>query len=131
MTALTMARTKSHARARHAESAERSTAVNDGGGSRLGTTTVGDDGGNEVNVESSSERARRAARRGKAALQEKSAATSEETEAHARAEEAVGDDAETDSRDCHLTPAARGIVSENNYTALDDDAEDARTEDSD
>ena len=53
-TALTMAKTKSQARARHTESTQRSTAINDGGGSRVGTTTVGAEGGDETSTTSSS-----------------------------------------------------------------------------
>jgi hypothetical protein len=51
-------------------------------------------------------------------------------EVHAMAEEAVGDDTESDSGDCHVTPVAGGEVSENYYTTLEGDAEEAWTEDS-
>ena len=54
----------------------------------------------------------------------------EEARVHAMAEEAVGDDPESDSGDWHMSPAAGGIVSENYYTTLEGGAQEAWTEDS-
>ena len=68
-----MARTKNQAIAGRGESAQRSTAVNEREGSRVGTSTAGADGGDEANNASSSERARRAANRGRADGQETTA----------------------------------------------------------
>ena len=42
-----------------------------------------------------------------------------------RVEEAVSDDMDSDSGDCHMTPAVGAIVSDNYYTSLDGDAEEA------
>jgi hypothetical protein len=73
-----MARTKNQARVGRALSAQRSTAINDGEGSRVGTTTVRAEEGDEASNASSNERARRATRRGEAVLQETSVATMED-----------------------------------------------------
>jgi hypothetical protein len=54
----------------------------------------------------------------------------EDMRTHDRAEEAVGDDTGNDSGDRHMTTAEGRIVSENYYTALQGDAEEAWTEDS-
>jgi hypothetical protein len=54
----------------------------------------------------------------------------EEVGVHAMAEEAVGDDTESDSGDLHMTPAAGGVVSENYYTTLEGGAQEAWTKDS-
>jgi len=55
-----MARTKKQETARHAGSAQKSTAVNDGEGGRVDTTTGGAEGSDEASSASSNERARRA-----------------------------------------------------------------------
>jgi hypothetical protein len=52
-------------------------------------------------------------------------------DAHDRTDELEGDDAGSNSGDLHMTPAAGGVVSENYYTALEDEVEDGRTEGSD
>ena len=125
-----MARTKKQARARHSESAQKSAAVNDGGGSRVGTTTVGAEGGDEASSASSSERARRAYTREKAARQRAEAAATRDADLQHRTAAAAAADEVRYSGDIHVTPATGGAVSENYYTALEGLEEDAGTEDS-
>ena len=74
-------------------------------GSRVDTTTEGADG-EEASSATSSERSRRAARRGKSALPSTSTATPEGgVRGRAVTEEAHNDDMDNDSGDCHMTPA--------------------------
>ena len=106
-----MARTKKQAQARHSESAQKSTAVNDGGGSQVGTTIGGAEGGDEACSASSNERARRAERREAAARQRAGkAATKNDDLQHQTAAEATADE-DMYSGDIHMTPAAGGAVS--------------------
>jgi len=122
-TAVRMARTKNQARTAHTGAARRLTEVNGREGSRVGTTTEGADG-EEVSSATSSERSRRAARRGKAPLPDASMAADENG---GRGRAVIGEDGsgdmDSDSGDCHMTPAAGGICSENYYTALEGEAE--------
>jgi hypothetical protein len=101
-----MARTKKQAQARQSESAQKSAAVNDGGGSRVGTTCGTSKGGDEASSASGSERARRAERRGAAARQRiGTAATMADDLQHQTAAEAAVDE-DMHSGDVHMTPAA-------------------------
>ena len=126
-----MARTKKQAQARHSESAQKSAEVNDGGGSRVGTTGVASEGVDEASSASGSERARRAERRETAARQRagKAATRDDDLQPLTAAEATVDDDMY--SGDVHMTPDAGGAVSENYYTTLDGWEEDAEEGDSD
>ncbi len=101
-----MARTKNQARTAHTGTARGLTEVNGMEGSRYGTTTEGADG-EEANSATSSERSRRAARRGKSALPNTTTTTREcGVGRRTVTEEADNDDMDNDSGDCHMTPAA-------------------------
>ncbi len=118
-----MAKTKKQAVAAATAAARRSAAVKGGGGSRLDTTVAEAVEGTVDNEGTSSDRARRAARRGKAALEETTQATGEQSGARRGAVETDVIGTESSSADRHLTPAAGGFVSENYYTALEDEVE--------
>ncbi len=119
-----MARTKKQARAAREESVQRSTAVNEEERSRVGTTIAEAEVGEKARSASSSERARRATRRGKANGHGTSTEPMVDDGPQIPVEEAVGGDGmDDDSGDGHMTPAARGVFSENYYTTLDGDVE--------
>jgi len=126
-----MARTKKQAQARQSESAQKSAAVNDSGGSRVGTTCGASEGGDEARSASGSERARRAERR-EAAARQRTGTTANRADdlRHQTATEADVDE-DGHSGNVHMTPAAGGAVSENYYTSLDGWEEDTGEGDSD
>ncbi len=118
-----MARTKNQTRTAHTRTTRRLTVVNGMEGSQVGTTTKGADW-EEGSSATSSERSRRAARRGKAALASISTAAREDgVRAREETEETDTGDEDNDSGDCHMTPATGGICSENYYTALEGEEE--------
>ena len=125
-----MARTKKQAKARQAGSAHKSTAANDGGESRVYTTTGGAEGGDEASSASSSERARRADRREKAMRTMAEATSTRDADIQSQATTATADAKERQQGDFHMTPAPGGAVSENYCTTLEGLGEDACTEDS-
>ena len=118
-----MVRTKNQAMGAHTGTARRLTEVNGVEGSRVGTTTEGAEG-EEASSATSSERSRREARRGKAALPDTSAASNEDDQiVRMETGDVATDDRDTDSGECHMTPAGGAVCSENYYTALEGEAE--------
>jgi hypothetical protein len=131
-----MARRKNQARAGREESAQRSTVVNGRDGSRVGTTTAGKADGDVASSTSGSERARRAAIRGRREDQVTATASNMDDNAGPstitnnrwkdRQTTAEGTQAEEvrAASDSGSAMMAEGVESENYYTALAGDEAD-------
>ena len=121
--AVAMARKNNQAREGRTEAARRLTEDSGGCGSRVGTTAEEAEG-EEANNTTSSKRSRRAAQRGQAVhLDTSAAANADGGRAPGRHEEEAIEDMDSESGDCHMTPAAGPVVSENYYTAVEGEAE--------
>jgi hypothetical protein len=125
-----MARTKNQARAGREESAQRSAAVNEREGRRVGPTTSREADGDEASSTSGSERARRAAIRGRrdehviATASNKDERVGPSTSANdggrdnQTTTEGKHADEEMAASESGSTMMAEGVESENYYTAL-------------
>ena len=128
-----MAITKNQARAGREESAQRSTAVNERGGIRVGTSTSGEVDGDEARSASGSERARRVANRGRVVEQDTATTSNREEDIRqttlVRNRRGGGQTAEDEAQVVKERTAsgsgssmlAEGVESKNYFTAFAED----------